>query len=125
MISKERLEILDRIKKYEKEGFFDTDVENDPPSRQLQPEEIDYLRKKWRNKIARFFVSRGAEKAMNGLIEANQIIIKNIVGVENLQGIKGSAFITSNHFHPFENLKLYKVFQKYSPKKKTFYRVIR
>ena len=125
MVSQERLDILEKIKQYEKEGNFDTDVENDPPSRQLQPHEIDYLRKKWRNKIARFFVSRGAEKAMNGLIAANQIIIKDVKGVENLQGIKGSAFITSNHFHPFENIALYKAFQKYSPKKKTFYRVIR
>ena len=78
MISQERLDILEKIKQFEKVGNFDTDVENDPPSRQLQPKEIDYLRKKWRNKIARFFVSRGAEKAMNGLIAANQIIIKNV-----------------------------------------------
>ena len=106
-------------------GNFDTDVENDPPSRQLKPEEIDYLRKKWRNKIARFFVSRAAEKAMNGLIASKQLIIKDVVGVENLKGIEGSAFITSNHFHPFENIALYKAFQKYSPNKKTFYRVIR
>ena len=125
MISQERLDILEKIKQLEKEGNFDTDVENDPPSKPLLPNEIDYLRKKWRNKIARFFVSRGAEKAMNGLIAANQIIIKDVIGAENLQGIKGSAFITSNHFHPFENIALYKAFQKYSPKKKTFYRVIR
>ena len=125
MISQERLDILEKIKKLEKEGNFETDVENDPPSKPLLPNEIDYLRKKWRNKIARFFVSRGAEKAMNGLIEAKQIIIKDVIGAENLQGIKGSAFITSNHFHPFENIAIYKTFQKYSPKKKTFYRIIR
>ena len=46
MISQERQEILDRIAKYELEGDFDHDVENDPPSRPLQPKEIDYLRKK-------------------------------------------------------------------------------
>lgn len=124
MISTERQEILDKIIQYEKEGHFDTDVENDPVSKTLMPNEVDYLRKKWRNKIARFFVSRGAEKAINGLIAANQIIIKEVKGVENLEGIEGSCFITSNHFHPFENIAIYKVFQKYA-KKHTFYRVIR
>ena len=124
MISQERQEILERIEKYELEGDFDHDVENDPPSRPLQPKEIDYLRKKWRNKIARFFVSRAADKAINGLIAANQIIIKDVIGKENLQGIDGSAFITSNHFHPFENIAIYKVIKDYGPKK-DFYRVIR
>jgi hypothetical protein len=78
MISQARQEILDRILKYEEEGDFDHDVENDPPSRPLQPKEIDYLRKKWRNKIARFFVSRAADKGINSLIAANQIIIKDL-----------------------------------------------
>ena len=104
MISEERQEILERIKNYELAGDFEHDVENDPPARTLQPHEIDYLRKKWRNKIARFFVSRAADKGINGLITSNQIIIKDVIGKENLQGIEGSAFITSNHFHPFENM---------------------
>ena len=125
MVSKERLDILNKIEEYEKAGKFDVDVENDPPSKQLLPNEIDYLRKKWRNKIARFFVSRAADKAIDGLIASNQIIIKEVIGAENLQGIEGSAFITSNHFHIFENIALYKVFQQYSPKKKRFYRIIR
>ncbi len=124
MISQERQDILNKILEYEKNLDFDHDVENDPPSKPLYPEDIDYLRKKWRNKIARFFVSRGAEKAINNLIDANQIIIKDVKGVENLKGIKGSAFITSNHFHIFENIALYKVFQQYA-EKHTFYRVIR
>ena len=124
MISQERKEILERIENYELEGDFDHDVENDPPSRSLNPEEIDYLRKKWRNKIARFFVTRAADKGIKGLIAANQIIIKDVKGKENLQGIEGSAFITSNHFHPFENMAIYKVFKDFAPKK-DFYRVIR
>ena len=124
MISKERQEILDKILEYEKNLDFDHDVENDPPAKPLLPNEIDYLRKKWRNKIARFFVSRAADKGINGLIAQNQIIIKEVKGVENLQGIEGAAFITSNHFHPFENMAIYKVFRDYAPKK-DFYRVIR
>ena len=45
-INPEILEILERIKSYESRGFFDTDVENDPPSKVLEADEIDYLRKK-------------------------------------------------------------------------------
>ena len=110
MVSQERQEILDKIKEYEKKGFFDTDLENDPETKTLMPDEIDYLRKKLKNKIKRFFVQRGAEKAMNGLIASNQIIIKDVKGAENLEGVEGSCFITSNHFHPFENIAIYKVF---------------
>lgn len=125
MINKERQEILDKIKECEKLGNFNTDVENDPPTKPLLPNEVDYLRKKLKNKIARHFVSHAAEKAINGLISSNQLIITNIVGEENLQGIQGSAFITSNHFHPFENIAIYKAFQKFAPKKHKFYRIIR
>ncbi|MBR6778874.1 MAG: 1-acyl-sn-glycerol-3-phosphate acyltransferase [Clostridia bacterium] len=125
MISKERLEILEKIKKFEKEGNFDTDVENDPPSKVLLPDEIDYLRKSLKNKIARFFISRFAEKGMDNLFAANQIIIKDVIGAENINKVKGSAFVTSNHFHIFENIAIYKTFQKYSTKKKDFYRIIR
>ena len=124
MISNERLEVLKRIEDCEKTGRFNDDVENDPPSQILTPDKADYLRKKWRNKLARFFVTRKADKAIEGLTENNQIIIKEVIGKENLQGIKGSAFITSNHFHVFENMAIYKVFKDYAPKKE-FYRVIR
>ena len=124
MISRERQEVLNKIKDYESKGLFNEDVENDPPSTTLMPDQVDYLRKKWRNKIARFFVSRAADKAIGNLIKNNQIIIKDVIGKENLQGIEGSAFITSNHFHIFENMALYQVFKDFAPKK-DFYRVIR
>ena len=40
--SPERLAILEKIAQYERQGRFDEDVENDPPSRVLLPEEIEY-----------------------------------------------------------------------------------
>ena len=124
MINQERIEILNRIKQLEKERKFDCDVENDPPNKILNPQDVDYLRKKWKNKLKRFFVSRGAEKAIDGLISSGQLIISNVIGEENLKEVKGAAFITSNHFHPFENIAIYKTFQKYA-NKHTFYRIIR
>ena len=124
MISQERLEILEKIKKFEEEGNFDTDVENDPPATVLMPDQIDYLRKSLKNRIMRRIVCKKAAKGIDGLIANNQLIIKDVKGLENLKDIKGSAFITSNHFHPFENMALYKVFQTNAPKKR-FYKVVK
>jgi len=125
MESKEREQILDRIKQLEAEGNFDVDVENDPPSKILMPDDIDYLRQKLKNKISRYFVSKYAEKGMNRLIKKNQLIIKEVKGIENLKKVNGSAFITSNHFHPFENIAIYKTIMKYSTNKNGFYRIIK
>lgn len=44
--SEYRQEILKKIEQLEKEGKFDVDVEDDPPTIVLTPENIDYLRKK-------------------------------------------------------------------------------
>ena len=41
--SKERLMILDKIAKFEREERFDEDVEEDPPSKELLPDDVDYL----------------------------------------------------------------------------------
>lgn len=124
-INPERLEILERIKSYESRGFFDTDVENDPPAKVLEADEIDYLRKKLSNKIKSAIVNRKADKAIDSLIANKQIIIDKVIGAENIKDIKGPAFITSNHFHIFENMAIYKVFKDYAPNKHKFYRVIR
>lgn len=124
-VKPERQVILDRIKKCEKEGNFDLDVEDDPVSSVLMPNDIDYLKKSLISKLKTFFVVKKGDKVINELIKQRQIIIKDVVGIENLQKINGSVFITSNHFHPFENMALYMAFKKYAPKKHKFYRVIR
>jgi lipopolysaccharide biosynthesis glycosyltransferase len=46
-----RVAVVDKIARYEKEGRFDEDVEDDPPSRPIEPGEVDYLRKKLSSKI--------------------------------------------------------------------------
>lgn len=124
-INKERLEILNKINQLEQEEFFDTDVENDPPAKTLMPEEIDYLRKKLKNKFLSHVVNKKADKGIKGLIEARQLIIKEVKGAENIKKVKGSALVTSNHFHIFENMAIYEVFKKYGNKKNKFWRVIR
>ena len=39
--SKDRLEVLEKIDKLEREGKFDIDVENDPPTIELTPDNVD------------------------------------------------------------------------------------
>ena len=40
--SQDRVNVLNKIEEYEQNGWFDRDVEDDPPSRTLQPDEVDY-----------------------------------------------------------------------------------
>lgn len=124
-INPERLEVIEKIQKFEMSGYFDTDIENDPPTKPLEAKDIDYLRKKPINKLKSFFVNKKADKEIERMIKNKQIIIKDVVGTENLENLQGSAFVTSNHFHPFENMAIYHVFKKYSPVKRKFWRVIR
>ena len=41
--AEDRLAVLAKIREYEKQGRFDEDVEQDPPSRVLHPEDVKYL----------------------------------------------------------------------------------
>ena len=51
IVSKERREVLERIDEHERKGWFEKDVENDPPAPELRPEDVDYLGKKLSSKI--------------------------------------------------------------------------
>ena len=42
----DRLRIMKKIRDYELAGRFTEDVEQDPPSREIKPGEVDYLKKK-------------------------------------------------------------------------------
>ena len=44
--SEYRVQVLKKIEELEKQGKFDVDAEDDPPTIVLTPENIDYLRKK-------------------------------------------------------------------------------
>lgn len=102
VLSKERIEVLERIKKYEQEGgdSFFKDVENDPAPKELKPEDVDYLNKKFINKVKRLV----AYKIGNVLRhKAKKIFQIKVEGIENAKGITGGAIITSNHFAHFES----------------------
>ena len=119
------MEVLDKIAKLEREGRFDEDVEEDPPTRELQPEEIDYLRKKVKSKIKTRLTYKVARKFMNHLLDSKQLIIKEIKGIENFCNLESGAIITCNHFNAYDSFAMQIAYESSGHKKRKFYRVIR
>lgn len=124
-MSNQRLAIAKKIEEYEEKGWFDIDVNDDPPTRQLKVGEVDYkyqkLSTRFNSKIANFV----AKKYFDGLIKKKQLIIKEVKGIENYRKIKNvGAIITCNHFNPFDNYAVYKAIEK-ELKKERLYKVIR
>jgi lipopolysaccharide biosynthesis glycosyltransferase len=120
----EREEILQKIALFEKEGKFDQDVENDPPSRLLKPGDVDYLKKKFFSKFKAKFTTDFSFRYFNKLIKKGVIVIDGYEGVDNLRRLKKGAVITSNHFNPFDSIPIHKICKKVCKKRKLF-KVIR
>ena len=57
----DRVEVLKKIEQLEREGKFDIDVENDPPTIVLTPDNIDYLRTTMTSKLKRIFANEVGE----------------------------------------------------------------
>lgn len=119
------VELLKKIKQFEKNGWFDKDIEEDPPSRTLMPEDVDYLNKKLKNKIATKIAYAQARKFLNKIIKEKQLIIKDTIGIEHLQNMKSGAILTCNHFSPFDSFAVQTMFENSKQKHKKFYRVIK
>ena len=124
--AKDRLEILEEIERLEREGKFDVDPEKDPPTIVLLPENIDYLRTKSKDKIKTKVANKIGEKFLDELLKNNKLIIKDVIGLENLENVKTGALITCNHFNPFDSFTVEKIFRMTShAKTKKLYKVIR
>jgi len=122
----DRLEILKRIEQLEKEGRFDVDPEDDPPTIPLEPEDVDYLKTKRTSKIKRRVAYKLGEKFLDEILRTNKLIIKEVKGLENLKNMKTGAMITCNHFNPFDSFAVEKAFRMSGQiKNKRLYKVIR
>ena len=118
--SQYRLEVLKKIEQLEKEGKFDVDAEDDPPTIVLTPENIDYLRKKMTSKLKRVFANEVGERFLDNLLKNNKLII------ENLSKVSTGAIVTCNHFNPFDCFTIEKVFRMSGKiEEKRLYKVIR
>ena len=120
-----RQEVIMKREQYEKEGRFIEDLEDDPPGRELMPDEIDYLKKNMNNRIRARYAFKIARWFMNTMIYKKQLVIKEIRGVENMRAIKGGAIITCNHFNAFDSFAAQIAYEKATfrgkfPRKKLF-----
>lgn len=122
--SKYRQGVLEKIEKLESQGVFDQDVENDPPSLELFPKDVDYLHKKLKTKILTHLTLKKGGEFFEGQIACGNLVIKDIVGVENLPSKKQGAIVTCNHFHPFDNYIILKALMP-TLKKGRYFKVIR
>ena len=123
--SAERLKILEKIKQFEKEEKWDVDVEEDPVSKELLPNKVDYLNKKLISRIATFFANKAGTKFFEKLIKQKQLIIKEVKGIENFTAVKSGAIITCNHFNVCDNYAVWRTIKPYVRKKDRLYKVIR
>lgn len=123
---KGRVEVIEKIAKYEREGRFDEDVEDDPPGRQIEPGEVDYLRKKIGSRIRCKIAYSMAKKLVYSLLESKQMILSDIKGLEHYAALKSGAVVTCNHFNAFDSFAMQLAYERAGQKKKrTLYRIIR
>ena len=123
--SPDRVAIVKKREQYELEGKFDLDLEDDPPTRVLMPDEIDYMRSSLSDKLKTAKAHYMAKKFLKKIQKDRLMIIKEVKGLENMRAIEGGAVITCNHFNPFDTFAMHEAFLRSGVKKKKLYRVIR
>lgn len=123
--SSDRVEVLNRIAELEHNGIFDIDVENDPPSRELLADEVDYTHKSTVEKLKTHVAFAAANVFANKLIRDKKLIIKDIVGIENFKNLDSGAIVTCNHFNALDSFAIHMAYYASGHKDRKFYRVIR
>ena len=121
----DRVAVVKKIEEFEREGKFDIDVEDDPPSRQIQPDEIDYLRRSLPAKIKTAIAYVRAGRFLHYIKKHHFFIIREIRGIENLKNLQSGAVITCNHFNAFDSFAMHEVYAASGQKKRSLFRVIR
>ena len=122
-----RQDIVEKIARYELEGRFDEDVEDDPPGRMLMPDEVDYLKKGLRARATTSYAFRIARWFMKTMIKKRQLIIKDIIGLENYRSLSSGAVITCNHFNAMDSFAMQIAYDKSRQRRRRrkLFRVIR
>ena len=106
-----REKILGRRKEYEAKGWFDRDLEDDPPAPVLRPEDVEYVGHGFWQRFQTNIANRVARAFYEKKIRQGQLVIKEVKGIENYEAVKGGAILTCNHFHPYDNYAVYKAIE--------------
>lgn len=121
-----RLQVLEKINDLEKAGMFNEEVEENPPSKVLMPDDVDYLQKKLIHRINAKIATHIAKKYIQKLMKQKKLIIKEVIGFEKIKALNTGYILTCNHFNPYDNFALHMILVPYLRKqKKKFFKVIR
>lgn len=120
-----RVAVVKKIEEYERTGRFAEDVEDDPPTIPLDPDDIDYLRRSPLAKARTAAAFSAARRFVNKLTDDKKLIIKEIRGIENLTGLETGAVLTCNHFNAFDSFAMQIAVDSAKLKNRKLYRVIR
>ncbi len=122
--SAHKLELLRRIEELEKNELWHLDVEDDPETYPLMPEDVDYLNKKLSNKIKNILANIMGTCFFEKMLADKQMIIKEVKGIENFKAVNGGKIVTCNHFSICDNYAVWKALCKHMGGK-MLYKVIR
>ncbi|MBO4366436.1 MAG: glycosyltransferase family 8 protein, partial [Clostridia bacterium] len=120
-----RVAILQKIDDYEREERFAEDVEDDPPTIPLRPDQIDYYHTGVIAKLKTRLAFAAARKFVLKLLNEKKMIVREIRGVEHMTNLEEGAVITCNHFNAFDSFAVQIAYEASGRMDKTFYRVIR
>ena len=98
-----KLELLRRIADLEQKELWHLDVEDDPETYPLMPDDIDYLNEKWINRIKNKIANICGSRFFDKMIAKRQLIIKEVRGIENYAAVEGGSIVTCNHFSVCDN----------------------
>ena len=101
--SEHKLELIRRISDLESKGLWHLDVEDDPETYPLMPDQVDYLNEKLINKIKNKIANMAGSRFFDKMIESRQLIIKEVKGIENFSSVSGGRIVTCNHFSVTDN----------------------
>lgn len=101
--SPHKLELLRRIAELEKKELWHLDVEDDPETYPLLPDQVDYLNEKFLNKIKNKIANVFGARFFDKMIADRQLIIKEVRGIENFTAVSGGKIVTCNHFSVGDN----------------------
>ena len=90
----DRLAVLETIEQLEREGRFDVDAEEDPPTIPLLPDMVDYLKVRPDSIIKRNTAYLIANKFVDRVIREKKLVIKKVYGMEHLNRLDTGAIIT-------------------------------
>ena len=106
--SAHKLELLKRIEELEKKKLWHLDVEDDPETYPLMPDDVDYLNKKLSSKVKSRVANILATRFFEKMIVNKQLIIKEVRGIENFAAVNGGKIVTCNHFSVGDNYAVWK-----------------